>query len=219
LRATIAIILTFAAALPLAAQTGGARANGPESDVPTVSFRPFFLASAERAAAKQTFEAIFDDSQQQFWGGGVQAAFRSGLYVEIAASRFEKTGQRAFVSNGQTYHLGIPLTARITPLEFSAGYRFRAGPRLIPYGGGGVARYAYVETSESAESGENLDATHVGYLVLGGVEIRAHRWIGVSVDVHYAHVTGILGTAGVSKEFGEDNLGGTAVRVKVLVGR
>ena len=82
-----------------------------------------------------------------------------------------------------------------------------------------MARYAYVETSDFAESGDNVDATHVGYLVLGGVEVRAHRWIGVSVDVQYTHVTGILGTAGVSKEFGEDNLGGTAVRVKVLVGR
>jgi hypothetical protein len=55
--------------------------------------------------------------------------------------------------------------------------------------------------------------------VLGGVEFRAHRWVGVSVDVHYTQVRGILGSAGISKEFGEDNLGGTAVRVKVLVGR
>ena len=219
MRVTIAIILTFAAALPLAAQTRGPVANGPDSEPPAVSFRPFFLASAERPAAKQTFEAVFGESLQQFWGGGVQVAFRGGLYVEVAASRFEKTGQRAFVSDGKAFQLGIPLTARITPLEFSAGYRFRASPRIIPYAGAGVARYAYVETSEFAESGENVDATHTGYLVLGGVEVRAHRWIGVSVDVQYTHVTGILGSAGISKEFGEDNLGGTAVRVKVLVGR
>ena len=121
--------------------------------------------------------------------------------------------------DGQAFPLGIPLTARITPLEVSAGYRFRASPRIIPYAGAGVARYAYVETSDFADSGENVDATHTGYLVLGGVEFRAHRWIGVSVDVQYTQVTGILGSAGISKEFGEDNLGGTAVRVKVLVGR
>ena len=60
---------------------------------------------------------------------------------------------------------------------------------------------------------------HTGYLVLGGVEVRAHRWVGVSVDVQYTKVTGILGGAGISKELGENNLGGTAVRVKALVGR
>ena len=219
MRVAIAIVLTFVGVLPLAAQTRGPLGNGPDSEAPAVSFRPFFLSSTERAAAKQTFEAILGESLRQFWGGGVQAAFRGGLYVEVAASRFEKTGQRAFVSNGQAFQLGIPLTARITPLEFSAGYRFRAAPRIIPYGGAGVTRYAYVETSEFAESGESVDASDVGYLVMGGVEVRAHRWIGVSVDVQYAHVTGILGSAGISKEFGEDNLGGTAVRVKVLVGR
>ena len=219
MRVTIVIILTFAAALPLAAQTPRRLDNGPDSEVPTVSFRPFFLSSTERAAAKQTFDAVIGESLQQFWGGGVQAALRGGLYVEVAASRFEKTGQRAFVSNGQVFPLGIPLTVRITPLEFSAGYRFRAAPRIVPYAGAGVARYAYVETSEFAESGDDVDDSQLGYLVLGGVEVRAHRWIGVSVHVQYTHVTGILGSAGISKEFGEDNLGGTAVRVKVLVGR
>jgi outer membrane protein W len=218
LRVTIAIILAFAAALPLAAQTRPV-ANRPDSGAPTVSFRPFFLASTGRAAAKQTFEAIFGQSSQQFWGGGVQAVFRGGLYVEVAASRFEKTGQRAFVLDEHAFPLGIPLTARITPLEFSAGYRFRASSRVIPYAGGGLARYAYVETSDFAESGENVDSADVGYLLVGGVEVRAHRWIGVSVNVQYTHVTGILGSAGLSKDFGEDNLGGTAVGVKVLVGR
>ena len=146
-------------------------------------------------------------------------ALRSGLYVEVGASRFEKVGQRAFVFSGQTYPLGIPLTARITPLEISAGYRFSVSPRIIPYGGAGIARYAYIETSDFADPGENVDAKHTGYLVLGGVEFRAHRWVGVSVDVQYTQVTGILGSAGISKELGENNLGGTAVRVKALVGR
>jgi opacity protein-like surface antigen len=216
-RLAIAILLTLATALPVAGQVRGPL--GGDSDPPGVSFRPFFLASAAQPAARQTFEAVFDQPLQRFWGGGVQVAFGGGLYVEVGASRFEQSGQRAFVFDGQAFKLGIPLTARITPLEFSAGYRFRTSQRIIPYGGAGIARYAYVETSEFADSGENVDATHNGWLVLGGVELRAHRWVGVGVDVQYTQVTGILGSAGISKEFGEDNLGGTAVRVKVLVGR
>ncbi|MEO8258687.1 MAG: outer membrane beta-barrel protein [Acidobacteriota bacterium] len=218
MRVTFALILTFAAALPLAAQTPRPLA-GSNGDAPAVSFRPFFLAVAQRPAASETFDAVFGQTWQQFWGGGVQAAFRSGLFAEVSASRFENTGQRAFVFNGQSFPLGIPLTARITPLEFSAGYRFRTSSRLIPYAAAGIGRYAYVETSDSSDSGDNVDAAHIGYLVLGGVEVRAQRWIGVSVDVQYTHVNGILGSAGISQELGEDNLGGPAVRVKLLVGR
>jgi len=44
-------------------------------------------------------------------------------------------------------------------------------------------------------------------------------WIGLGVDVQYTRVTGLLGKAGTSQAFGEDDLGGTAARVKVLVGR
>lgn len=219
MRLTLALLLTLATALPLAAQVRGPATSGPESDAPAVSFRPFLLVSAAQPAAKKTFEAVLGEPLQRFWGGGVQVALRSGFFVEVGASRFEKTGQRAFVFNGQAFPLGIPLTARITPLEFSGGYRFAVSPRIIPYGGAGVARYAYTETSDFADPGEDVDTTHSGYLVLGGVELRVHRWIGASVDVQYTRVRGILGSGGVSKEFGEDNLGGTAVRVKVLVGR
>ena len=60
---------------------------------------------------------------------------------------------------------------------------------------------------------------HTGYLVTGGAEVRITRWVGVAADVAYTHVTGIIGESGISKDFGEGNLGGTAFRFKVIVGR
>jgi opacity protein-like surface antigen len=214
LRLTIAaFLLAFATSLPLAAQTPG------EPPAPAVSFRPFFLVTTEQLAARKTFDAALGQSREPFWGGGVQVALRSGLYVEIGASRFTKTGQRAFVFNGQAFRLGIPLTATITPFEVTGGYRVRLSPRVIPYAGVGLARYAYVETSDFSDPAENVDTTHSGYLVVGGAEFRLHRWVGVGVDAQYTHVTGLLGSGGISREFGEDNLGGAALRVKVMVGR
>jgi opacity protein-like surface antigen len=124
-----------------------------------------------------------------------------------------------FVSNGQTFPLGIPLKATITPFEVTGGYRFRLTPRIAPYAGAGVGRYAYSETSTFNDAGEDVETSHVGFIVMGGVEVRAHRWIGIGVDAQFTRVTGILGTAGISKEFGDTDLGGTALRVKVLVGR
>src|SRR2546429_612744 len=65
----------------------------------------------------------------------------------------------------------------------------------------------------------DLDTRHVGFVVNGGVEFRAHRWIGVGADVQYTHVPGILGTGGVSQQAGENDLGGIAARLKLIVGR
>jgi outer membrane protein W len=151
----------------------------------------------------------------------VQVALLNGVFVEVGISRFSKSGQRAFVSNGQTFQVGIPLTATITPVEVSAGYRFGAsGSRwLIPYVAAGVGRYAYKETSSFAATGDDIDTHHSGYLAAGGVEIRLHRWIGVAVDAQYTRISGILGAGGVSKDAGESDLGGIAGRFKVLVGR
>jgi opacity protein-like surface antigen len=216
-RLTIAVLLTCATSLPLAAQTR--RATSDPADVPAISFKPFFLATTEWLAANQTFDAVFGQSREPFWGGGVQVALRSGIYVEISASRFRKTGQRAYVFNGQTFPLAIPLTATLTPLEVTGGYRFRLWPMVIPYAGIGISRYAYVETSDFANAADNVDTAHLGYLVVGGAEFRVHRWVGVGVDVQYTRVTGILGGGGISAELGENNLGGTALRLKVMVGR
>jgi hypothetical protein len=216
---TIAACL-FAALLaaPASAQT---QTDPSGFDKPyDVSFRGFFVFTEQNFAAKTTFQAVFGHSVEPFYGGGFQITTPSGVFVEFGITRFKKTGQRAFVNNGQAYPLGIPLTAAITPVEFSAGYRFFAKTsRVIPYAAGGIGRYAYTEESDFAGAGDNVNTAHVGYLVNGGVEIRLQKWIGVAVDAQYTHVPGILGEGGVSMQAGETDLGGIAARFKVIVGR
>jgi hypothetical protein len=156
-----------------------------------------------------------------FYGGGVQLATRRGVYVDLAASHLDRSGQRAFVSNGEIFQLGIPLKISLTPLELTGGYRLKLSPRsrLVPYVGGGVGWYRYRETSDFALGDENVEATHAGYLVVGGAEIRLQRWISAALDAQYAAVPGILGLGGVSKEVGENDLGGVAARIRVILGR
>ena len=64
-----------------------------------------------------------------------------------------------------------------------------------------------------------FDKRHVGYLVVGGVEFRVSGWVAVSGDAQYTHVSGIIGSGGVSKEAGESDLGGIAGRFRVIIGR
>ena len=216
MRIAVVLVVVLGLVTPLAAQTRRTATR----DEPAVSFRGFFLASGEQLAAGKTFDAVLGaQSMRPFWGGGAQVNFRRGLFAEIAVSRFSSTGARAFVVDGQVIPVGIPLTLALTPIEVTGGYRFQVSRRVVPYAAAGVGRYQYTETSSFSESSENIDASYAGFVVQGGVEIRLHPWIGAGVDAQYTRVGGVLGVAGISKEFGEDDLGGAALRVKILVGR
>jgi opacity protein-like surface antigen len=210
MKTTIAALMVFGCALaaPAAAQ-----------DEPSISIRPFAFGSVQSFAAVDTFDAVFGRSYDPFFGGGVQAVFGGTFYVELSASRFRQTGQRAFISGGQKFRLGIPLTATIVPFEVSGGYRFRFSPRVRPYVAVGVGSYQYKETSTFSDPAEDVDVRHAGVLVNGGAEFRVHRWIGIGAEVEYSHVPGILGSGGVSLQAGEKDLGGVAGRLKLIVGR
>jgi hypothetical protein len=217
--ASLTLLLVLACTGPTPAQT---RSASTEYTPPAVAFRPFLLATFQNFAASQTFTEVFGRATQPFFGGGLDLAFRNGLFIDLTASRFNRNGQRAFVFNGQTYRLGIPLTATEIPLEVSGGYRFARWRRIRPYAGGGVGSYGYRETSAFSASGENAGMRHVGYLAVGGAEVRVGPWVAVAVDVQWTHVRGILGRGGLSQSGGfsgaENDLGGIAPRIRLIIG-
>jgi opacity protein-like surface antigen len=186
---------------------------------PTFAIRPFFLFAEQSFAAVDTFDATFGHSYGPFFGGGGQVVIHDRFVVEVSASRFQEDGQRAFLTNGVSYPLGIPLTATITPIEITAGYRFRLSSRVRPYVAAGVGTWSYKETSSFADPGDNVDTRHAGWVVNGGAEFRLQKWVGLAVDAEYSHVPGILGQGGISQQAGESDLGGVAGRVKVIIGR
>jgi len=195
-------------------------------DEPKLAIRPFALGTVQSFAAVDSFDAVFGRTYDPFFGGGVQVVFNDKYFVELTASRFKQTGQRAFISSGQAFRLGIPLTATITPFEVTGGYRFRLSPRVRPYAAVGVGLYMYKETSDFSDlnalppaPGVDVDTRHAGFVLNGGAEFRAHRWVGIGADLQYTRVPGILGAEGVSKQAGEDDLGGFAARLKLIVGR
>jgi outer membrane protein W len=204
------VVMAFVAAAPASAQS-----------LSKISLRPFVEVTEESFNAIDTFTSVFGRTYQPFWGGGLQVTAADRYYVELTASRFRKGGDRVFRNAGQTFHLGIPLTATLTPFEIVGGYRFHSTrrPWLVPYVGAGVGRYAYRETSQFAAAGEDLDTSHAGFVVHGGGEFRLSRWVGIGTDVQFTHVPGIFGTGGISQDVGEKDLGGFAARVKFVVGR
>ena len=185
-----------------------------------VDVRPFAMFADEHFAASGTFDAIFQSDVAPFWGGGVDVVIHKHFFVDFAVSHMSRDGQRAFVNNGDVFRLQIPLHLESTPIEITGGYRFIFGrSRVIPYAGGGFGSYSFQETSGFDTAAESVDVRHSGFVVTGGAEVRVTRWIGVTGDVQYTHVPGILGSGGISKDLGENDFGGVAGRIRVVIGR
>jgi opacity protein-like surface antigen len=215
--------MRLAAAVLLASLLPAARLEAQTAallpDEPAFTIRLFADAGLDWFNASRSFEAVFSQDNGPVYGGGAEVVAKQGWFVRVGAWRFEDDGQRALRLENQTFPLGIPLTVTILPVELNGGYRFRRRSKLVPYAGAGVSWHRYEETSQFADTAENVDERFTGYQVLGGVEFRLHRWFGVAGEVQYTSVPDAIGAGGLSEEFDEKDLGGTIVRVRVLIGR
>lgn len=190
----------------------------PRSD--QLEIRGFGTASVEWFSASQSFAAILGESRGYMYGGGLSLTQGPG-FIDVGAQLFKKDGERAFVGpNDEVFPLGIPTTIRIIPLDVTLGWRFLGLSRhVIPYVGGGYTRLRYEETSDFAGEGEDVKQSYNGYHVLGGAELRLTRLVGLAGEVTWTSVGDALGDSGVSQAFDESNLGGTSLRIKVVIGR
>jgi hypothetical protein len=172
--------------------------------------------------AAESFEAILGEPSGPIYGGGARVGLPwGGLFVDVGAWRFHGEGERAFVFNNDVIPLGIPVDVKVTPVEISAGWRFRFQrvPKLIPYAAGGFTSLRYEETSDFSTPSEDVDDTFTGYHVLGGVEYKITRWLGVAGEASWTTIADAIGESGVSEAFNETDLGGTTFRFKITIGQ
>ncbi len=207
----------------LAGQPGPAPASARPRPAPRsnrLQIRAFGSVGTNWFAASSTFKAVLGSGTGQDFGGGLNLTQGPG-YLEIGARKFSKKGERVFVTDGgQVYPLGIPTEVTMTPLEIAAGWRFgtRFG-RIIPHLGAGYTRMKYEETSDFADAGEDVGESFNGYHLIGGAEVRVSRWVGVTGEVVWTSIADALGAGGASKAFDETNLGSTALRLTLVIGR
>jgi opacity protein-like surface antigen len=185
---------------------------------PAFGVRGYGRVGWEWFLASDSFDAVLGQTGGVFYGGGGQVIFRR-LFVDVSVERFEKTGERVFVFEGEVFPLGIPDTITMTPVTVSAGWRFTASDDYLVYVGGGAGSVRFQEVSDFAEPGENVDERFTSYHGLVGVEYAATRWLFVASEFRFTSVPDSLGAPGVSGAFDEDNLGGYGLVLKVLVGR
>lgn len=201
-----------------AAASQGAASRTLASRARRFGVRGYAEGAYQWFSASDSFRAILDTGGGFFYGGGAQAHV-GPVYVDVGISNFEKTGQRAFVFEGDVFPLGVRNLVMMTPLVVTAGYRFPEQHRMVPYVGGGIGSLKFEEVSDFAEPGEDVSERFTSYHAVGGVEYAATRRLFVAGEVRYASVPDAIGAPGIAADFGESNLGGISIAVKFLVGR
>ena len=89
---------------------------------------------------------------------------------------------------------------------------------LKPYVGGGFGIVNYEEIADFASTDDDVKDSFTSIHALGGLDIPVWKWIGAAAEVNYRWVRDALGTGGVSKDFGETDLGGPSFRLKITIG-
>ncbi|HEY5906968.1 MAG TPA: outer membrane beta-barrel protein [Vicinamibacteria bacterium] len=196
------------AALPCLAATA-ARAQGFGLDVE---------AGYRTLAATKSATAIFGSDGGTTFGGSAQYAFGNGIFVRAGARTFSEQGERVFLADASStpYPLGFPLEVKITSIDVLAGWRLRLGSgrkpsRFVPYAAIGVEFASYEEESTVAGLVETNDASKTGFQGVVGLEARVIKGLCISAEGGYSTVSSALGVGGVSKIYGEDDIGGFRV--------
>jgi len=205
---------------------------------PAFRIRLSVHAGGTSFTATDSFQAVLGTNTGIVLGGGGGVLIGRRLFVDVQVSRFSADGERVFVTDDlQRFPLGIPLTVTVVPIDISVGWRFAPGPpkpgaptagqakpgatvtarrsrRPVPFVGGGLGILRYRETADFAQPGDDVDESHGSYHVLGGLELPLTRRIGAAVDGLYRWVPDAIGEGGVSKVYGDTDLGGFTIRAR-----
>ncbi len=173
-----------------------------------------------RMTASKTFDAVLGSAQLPAYGGGAEVLrLWRAAFARVAISRMSREGERVVVFDDEAISVGVATTVRMMPLEVAGGWRFGRGGRVVPYGGGGLLRLSFEETTEFDAPGADTSATYMGSLLFGGLDVQVRKALGVGAEMQYRRVPDAIGESGASGAFNEHDLGGVTLRVWIGIGR
>jgi opacity protein-like surface antigen len=168
--------------------------------------------------ATHSANAVFGSSGGLTLGGGLRYGLTRHLYAEASGRSFSKSGERVFVADASSrvFRLGHPLDMRLATIQATAGWRFRPDRSLVPYAGAGFGWAFFDEESTVAGVRESNSQSKASGHVLAGVEYGRRR-ARFAVEAQFLAVPDTIGGGGVSKVYGETDVGGFSVIAKVVV--
>jgi hypothetical protein len=215
----------------------GTISTKPQKPRDPIGFRVYFGYDTVSMTASDSFNATLGTSTMTgFGGGGEVLNLWKGLFARVTVASMSDTGTRVVIVDNAVIPLDIPLDVSLRTVEVGAGWRVpirtkpkpptrpavpaRPGAKPAParfavYGGAGFLNVSYKEESQFATTTDNNRASFGGYDVFGGFDVLIAKWVFAGVEGQYRGVANALGESGVSKAYGETDLGGAAFRVLV----
>jgi opacity protein-like surface antigen len=203
-RVGLALALALAVAPPVTAQDSGLAIDAA-------------LGWQDLTSASDSAKAVFDGSSSgASFGGGIRYDFGFGLSVGGFVRYFKKDGERVFVASpgGEVFRLGHPLSLRLIPVHGALDWRFGRGS-LRPYLGAGAGFTSFREESTVGGVTESASETKFSAHALGGVELGSGS-LRVAAEAMWTTVPDSLGVGGVSRVYGETDVGGLSLVGKVV---
>jgi len=157
----------------------------------------------------ETEKAIFGGDEGIGFGLGLSYDHKTRWRFGIEARRIDRDGERAFAADrtSEAFRLGHPLTLRLTEGLASVSYRFdKLGP-VSPNVGVGGGMVSWNEESNTAGLIEQAEGT--SGLLEGRVGVERRQGVlrfGVEGGITFAMNS--IGAGGISKVYGETDLGG-----------
>ncbi|MBN1356244.1 outer membrane beta-barrel protein [bacterium] len=155
------------------------------------------------------------DSHDAVYGGsgmvafGIEAGYTFEFPLEIAlgidfipeeGNRIWPDGQGGWESTGES------ISSDLMPVTLVARWRFMRERTFSPYTGAGIGYVQFKETRENAKKGSGL-------VLQGGGDFYLTKLVKLFVELEYTSFPDIIGDAGASRYFGENDLGGITTRL------
>jgi hypothetical protein len=172
--------------------------------------------------ASNSAKAVFDGkSGGPVFGLSVRVPFGRAFFVSGHGRLMTKSGEKAFVEapGKPVFRLGHPLDMRIIPAYALLGYEFGRGGRssLHPYVGLGAGVTSYREESDVAGVKDTFSATKPSYHAAIGADYGRGA-LRFGLELAYSSAPQVIGEAGVSKVYGEDDIGGATIVGRICFG-
>jgi opacity protein-like surface antigen len=142
---------------------------------------------------------------------------RGAWFVGAGSRYFSHDGERVFVadSSSPVFRLGHPLSAKVIPVYALVGYRFRVGQQLVPYVAAGPGYTAFREESVVADIQEKNEKNVLSGHLAAGAEY-GQGTVRFGAEILYTVAPDSVGFGGVSKVYGEKDVGGLSFVAKVV---
>jgi len=169
--------------------------------------------------SSKSAKAIFDGTSGGFTGGGsIRYVLARSFFLGVGGHYFKRTGERVFLADATStpFRLGHPLTIREVPVYGMVGWRFLPDSRFVPYLALGAGSTSFQEKSVVGGIEESQRQSKFSGHFMAGVE-WGRGVVRLGAEFMYTTVPDTIGVDGVSKIYGEKDVGGLSFVGKIVL--